>query len=621
MYFIIVENYLYECSDCGDTEVTLPDEVVDIGVRAFAGNSTIRRVKLHNSVRLLNEECFEGCSALEDIELPDCISKISKRSFANCTSLESVKLPRYLGTVESEVFSGCTALRAVELSEGITEIKNRAFAQCTSLESIQLPESICSIDEWAFWHCSSLREIVLPPAISKIDNNVFGGCTALQRVVLPKGLKDISPYAFNGCSSLSEIDLPEGVEMIYGNAFCGCSALKEVKLPFSLKKTPEKAFPSGVLLYYPYTGADISDWTAGKKYYALCGFIRQYMMDESSVSDEALASYCSYIRRRRSALLPQLNKHETAVSFLLKTGIYKLEEINELIDNAESTELKARLLQYKQEHFTPEDELRLMKRELERDPFSAAEMKKLWSYTKESDGTLTLTRLKQLVDTIIIPSRIGRSRVTRIDHGACNFSRETLVWCNWDGPTKLMIPEGIISIGDDAFAGCIKLKDITIPDGVESMGKYTFCHCYSIETIQLPDTIKTIENGCFENCASLKRIELPKKLRYLSARLFSVCYKLEEICINEGAEYILSDAFEKCTSLKSLTIPASVKMVYKGAFEGCTGLDELIIKGRDTELEDGAVERTDTLVIYAPEGSSAQRYAAENGISFRVICG
>lgn len=56
------------------------------------------------------------------------------------------------------------------------------------------------------------------------------------------------------------------------------------------------------------------------------------------------------------------------------------------------------------------------------------------------------------------------------------------------GLTEYTIPDGVISIGDCAFAECSNLTSVTIPDGVTSIGRYAFTYCDNLTSVYCKPT-------------------------------------------------------------------------------------------------------------------------------------
>jgi len=69
--------------------------------------------------------------------------------------------------------------------------------------------------------------------------------------------------------------------------------------------------------------------------------------------------------------------------------------------------------------------------------------------------------------------------------------------------TRVVISDGVPSIGMWAFTGCTNLTDATIPDSVTDIGKNAFRSCSSLTSVTIPSSVTAISQGAFYACNSL----------------------------------------------------------------------------------------------------------------------
>ena len=165
---------------------------------------------------------------------------------------------------------------------------------------------------------------------------------------------------------------------------------------------------------------------------------------------------------------------------------------------------------------------------------------------------------------------------------------------------KIILPEGIETIENNAFSNCINLSEVVMPSTLKYINDYAFYNCDSISTITLPenisqiatktfsncDNLKTIFFGkniesigkyAFENCISLEKVQFPDSLKEIYEGAFKGCSNLEKIVFNNYLEKIDSYVFESCTSLTKVTLPDSLKSIGKSSFKECGKLTEVVL--------------------------------------------
>ena len=62
---------------------------------------------------------------------------------------------------------------------------------------------------------------------------------------------------------------------------------------------------------------------------------------------------------------------------------------------------------------------------------------------------------------------------------------------------NVIIPEGVLEIGNRAFADCTSLKSVTFPSTLTSIGVYAFGNT-GLQEVVLPENLKILKNNVFE---------------------------------------------------------------------------------------------------------------------------
>ncbi len=181
--------------------------------------------------------------------------------------------------------------------------------------------------------------------------------------------------------------------------------------------------------------------------------------------------------------------------------------------------------------------------------------------------------------------------------------------------TKITIPSGITSIDDYAFRNCA-FTSITIPNSVESIGAYAFMDC-NLKSITLSENLTSIEGYTFWNCGNLKSITIPKSVTSIGDHAFASCITLTDITIPNSITTIEDSAFWNCESLESITIPESVTFIGKGVFAACKRLTNINVDSNNKNYLslDGVLFNIDkTNIMCYPASKTAISFTIPDGV-------
>ncbi|MBR6204410.1 MAG: leucine-rich repeat protein [Candidatus Methanomethylophilaceae archaeon] len=102
------------------------------------------------------------------------------------------------------------------------------------------------------------------------------------------------------------------------------------------------------------------------------------------------------------------------------------------------------------------------------------------------------------------------------------------------------------------------IKKVVIEDGITSVGKYAFRNCINIESVSVAATVTSIGMGAFENCDSMRTIVLPDSVTTIGVDAFSSCNDLNVIVLPDSVTTVGSGAIYGCNNIYSISIPSSL---------------------------------------------------------------
>ncbi len=203
------------------------------------------------------------------------------------------------------------------------------------------------------------------------------------------------------------------------------------------------------------------------------------------------------------------------------------------------------------------------------------------------------------------------------------------------------IPQGVETIGSNAFVYCKEIVGVSIPDSVKEIGDHAFSGCRSLESVSIPASVICIGVDCFKDCDRLKAVHvdaenqvyasfdgvlfdkdftmllrypagksdthydvpegivqvgwgafcgnraleavhIPSSVLLITDEAFCGCKSLERVGFEDGLVTIADFAFMDCGSLRDLEFPSTLRTIGACAFSGCKRL-------RSVELPQGLV--------------------------------
>ena len=228
-----------------------------------------------------------------------------------------------------------------------------------------------------------------------------------------------------------------------------------------------------------------------------------------------------------------------------------------------------------------------------------------------------------------------------------------------DSVIKVIIENGVKSVGSDAFWGFNSLTDVVIAGSVTRIGDYAFGNCVGLTEIEIPNSVASIGEYVFDGCKNLLNIKVDVNnayfcdvdgvlfnkdkttlIRYPQGRV-TVSYSipdsvisigeyafeaamLESITIPNGVCEINGSAFRDCIIEEcSIEIPSSVSYINGAAFSGTTlnSIDVADDNAYYTDIDGVLYNKDITELVSFPKGKDADLYDIPTTVTKIGNCG
>lgn len=286
-YYDLVFKGLNEKGEITDNEAEITSYMVGDGtttagngVGKFSGKNLVVPDKYKGKmVTKIDKFAFNGNSTVETLILPNTIKSINDRCFQSCLKLKEVYIPS--GIIGGLSFYGCNNLNKVILGINVTEIQAEAFYGCKDLENFVIRSEKIELSGYGnFLVCSKLKEIKINQDNKsyKVIDGVMYTIDGKKIVIYPTGKED------------DEYLVPDTVEEICQSAFSYAENLKKVQISTKVNSIKSRAFEGGLSLEEAYIGGEN---IGGQSFYS-CNNLKKVVLNNSTTNlDSVCFGRCS----------------------------------------------------------------------------------------------------------------------------------------------------------------------------------------------------------------------------------------------------------------------------------------------------------------------------------------
>ena len=330
------------------TEVTIPQDIEEIGQDVFRDHVRLQKIHIPQSVKIFGNHAFFMTAWLEEqrkasemvivnqvlldgalcegrVELPLTIRRVASWCFAGNTDITELVIPSERIGIESLSFRNCLNLKKITdwnqkeytlsnvsdlTDKDYPELIQRIFSECINcfkldelgnliestgnITKLTFPEGIKAVGDGVYKDCHLLEEIALSKDTTRIGKSAFENSKWLKCVTNAGAITSIGAQAFSGCQSLETIDLSDCLQELGNRCFEHCVSLTEIFLSPQLQKIPERAFFRCKSLRKIIIPPSVKIIEA--EAFAFCDNLEEIYIPKTTQFDNSAFAYCCKIK-------------------------------------------------------------------------------------------------------------------------------------------------------------------------------------------------------------------------------------------------------------------------------------------------------------------------------------
>ena len=151
----------------------------------------------------------------------------------------------------------------------------------------------------------------------------------------------------------------------------------------------------------------------------------------------------------------------------------------------------------------------------------------------------------------------------------------------FDNLERIVLPQSLEAIGNDAFEGCTVIRSIELPSGLKTIGQSAFYNTPALEGIHIPAGMEDIKPDAFEESGIREFIMDPAcGVTIIERNMCRLCKRLDKIVLGDNVACIKPLAFAFCGEVAEMTVPIGLAkgIIYNDAFKN-TRIKTVYIKG------------------------------------------